>query len=894
MIVKKYLMAVVSGLAFVSGVQAQQVTEAQALERAHEFFSSEAAGKAGGTHHVRKGVRQLTLAFRGDSGAGQQEASPYYVFNAGDNGGFVIVSGDGRMGDILGYSAEGSFDPGQLPANMRAWLKGYEESIRALSAPVPEEASDGATSFLAGQALQGKAAVAPLIKTKWSQGWPYNLLTPEESGQHCVTGCVATSMAMVMNYWKYPTATVKDIPAWSGLGKVPAGTRIDWANMSEYYGNSEWWSYFADVEDTYCNELYPETTVAQQQAVAALMKMCGMAVNMDYGLEESKAQDIAPLSALKDYFGYKNEMKFLLQDNYTIANWEAVIYNELAQKRPVMYGGIADDFGFSGGHSFLVDGYDGNGFFHINWGVQSGLLNGYYTLSAQRFYKQTSAIVGIQPTAGGSIADVPTVGAYTSDANVLTLTAVTTDGPVWAIDTYPGCGNIILTLKNNGGKLFKGLVYVGATDEAGLTAWDNVMAEVPANGSAQVLVPYYEFQLEHGKNIIRVADFATSELISGEFTINVERRRIPNLDIAYTLDGVDAVGLIKYGTPCTLRYKITSQWGGDPTLKARLRITGLPSGEEMVRELGTITYGKAIEGSVKVDAPSWEPLPDYCDFTITPQVEFYTDTRSNEYMKHFFQNGTQEGDSRTIVFCRKKPHFATKAVKADMEQLTGFNSDISLRPAGYYVFGHYGFVGFENMYLKDDLPSFYEYGKERAWQDYQEGVTYYTGILQCGSSTKKNLAVFDCPSDKPYAAGSIEKKLGGKTVYFPCNEAGMKEAAGRGLYKNELGAFLPEETVLRLLYSGGGATANDFFADCYLYYYPVVEGVDGDVNGDGTVDVADIAAVISVMAGSTAPQSGSAPNPQSGSAPNPADVNGDGAVDVADIATIISIMAKSR
>ena len=69
-------------------------------------------------------------------------------------------------------------------------------------------------------------------------------------------------------------------------------------------------------------------------------------------------------------------------------------------------------------------------------------------------------------------------------------------------------------------------------------------------------------------------------------------------------------------------------------------------------------------------------------------------------------------------------------------------------------------------------------------------------------------------------------------------------------------------------------------------------GMEADVNGDGIVDVADITAVITAMASSTEPQSGTAPNPQSGTAPNPADVNGDGQVDVADISTVISIMAQ--
>ena len=55
--------------------------------------------------------------------------------------------------------------------------------------------------------------------------------------------------------------------------------------------------------------------------------------------------------------------------------------------------------------------------------------------------------------------------------------------------------------------------------------------------------------------------------------------------------------------------------------------------------------------------------------------------------------------------------------------------------------------------------------------------------------------------------------------------------------------------------------------------------LQGDVNGDMTIDVADIGSVIDVMAGSA------------GVSPAEADVNGDGVVDVADIGTIIDQMA---
>ena len=792
---------------------AQKVSEAEALLRAKAFLNDKVSAPTGGKQYAPQGVTALTKASEGDA---------YYVFNAGDNGGFVIVSSDERLGTVLGYSTEGHFDAEAVPDNMRAWLKGCDKSVEALQA-----AEDGCDSQAPAGHRASKAAIAPLIKTKWSQGWPYNLLTPEKDGQHCLTGCVATSMAMLMNYWKYPTATAKVIPAWSGLAAVPAGTKIEWSNMSNYYGSSEWSSQFIDAEDTYLNYVSAETTEQQQQAVAKLMKMCGMAVQMDYGLDESKAQATAPLSALKDYFGFKNEMQHLLQDNYTIENWEQLIYNELQQKRPVMFGGVADDFGFSGGHSFLVDGYDGDGFFHINWGVASGLGYGYYSLAAQRFNQQTSAIVGIQPTTGGTIASVPTVGSYTTDATVLKLTGVTTDGPVWAIDLLPGRGNIILTLANNSSQLFKGLVSVSATDEAGFSSYDNVLAQVPAKGSAQVLVPYYEFMLNYGKHTVTVADYTTGEYIQGEYTINVERQRIPNVNIEYTLDGANDKGLVTYGTACTLRYKITSQWEGDTQLKARLRVSNLPSGEDAVRELGHITYGKAIEGSVKIDAPTWDPLPDYCDFAITPCIEFYTDTRTSEFMNYNYQNGIQYGNSRTLVFCRQMPRFATSPQKVEMEQLNSYNNDMRLRPAGYYVLGHNGFVGFDGLFWKDDMPAYFDRYLEIAWRDYQEGASYYTGILDCGGSTKSHLGQFDCPSDKAYTAGSIQRTLNGKTVYFPYNVEGVKEAAQRGLYKNEVGTFLPYESYLMLRYSGGASTADDVFDDCYLYYYPIVGVEDG-------------------------------------------------------------------
>ena len=93
-----------------------------------------------------------------------------------------------------------------------------------------------------------------------------------------------------------------------------------------------------------------------------------------------------------------------------------------------------------------------------------------------------------------------------------------------------------------------------------------------------------------------------------------------------------------------------------------------------------------------------------------------------------------------------------------------------------------------------------------------------------------------------------------------------------------------DEMPTNILFSNNGSPKTDDFTfrnggyyDATGFLASVIQGKKGDVNGDGAVDVADIASIISVMAGD-------------GKYPN-ADVLGDNTVDVADIATVIDIMA---
>lgn len=322
---------------------AQSVSVNEAYQKAQAFMGV-------------KGKRVAAMP-RKAPGTASQEAAAYYVFNATDNEGFVLVAGDSRVGDILGYCDEGSFDEEQLPDNMRAWLQGYADQIEALRQGRKVSPAQVPTH----------AAIAPMITSRWDQGEAsaegdaYNRQCPKIGGKHCMTGCVATSMAQVMRYHRWPAASTKKIPSYESnetLGTLSALSvrTFDWNNMlDQYYGGE---------------------STAQMNAVAWLMRYCGQAVKMDYGTKSSAAYSDNVAMALREYFGYDVNTRYVVRTDYSAGGWDNLLYNELKARRPVCYDGSST----GGGHAFVCDGYDGQGFYHINWGW-GGSHDGYYKIS---------------------------------------------------------------------------------------------------------------------------------------------------------------------------------------------------------------------------------------------------------------------------------------------------------------------------------------------------------------------------------------------------------------------------------------------------------------------------------------------------------------------------------
>ena len=334
--IKKALLLTIVVLMAVTAKAASTITQQQAKAKAQAFLEQR---QANGKTTRRSSAVELREAATG--------FSQLYAFNA-EGGGFVIVSADDSADGVLGYSLHGAIDQDDMPDNMKAWLQGYARQIKLI-----EEGKAQA----ARRASAPRERIEPLIKSQWGQREPYNRECPVDlkTGVRTITGCLATSMSQVMKYWKWPQGATKTVEP----GNLAPSTTFDWENML----------------DTYTEGNYTE---AQGNAVAHLMRWAGLTVKMEYGVNMSGALTILIDKALRDYFGYDKNVRWLSQVEYTIDDWEEMLYQELAAKRPIIYNGYNSSVE---GHSFVCDGYDGEGKFHFNWGW-NGKFDGFFQIPA--------------------------------------------------------------------------------------------------------------------------------------------------------------------------------------------------------------------------------------------------------------------------------------------------------------------------------------------------------------------------------------------------------------------------------------------------------------------------------------------------------------------------------
>ncbi len=288
-----------------------------------------------------------------------------------ENGACAIIANDDQFDAVLGYTDKpltGDPAPGFL-----WWLE-------TMNASLESQLAEG-TIVKATESNRKYSRVDPLVTTTWNQGAPYNNLCPQYTSNgvttRYVTGCVATAMAQVMAYNKWPETGNKSI-SYTYTDDVTGEIRRLTANPGKTNYD------YANMLDAYTSGNYND---AQATAVATLMYHCGLSVKMQYTVDGSGSMVYDACSAVRRNFRYPEYTPYYYRDVMSSAEWMNLIYREIDDACPVLYAGAS-----SGGHCFVLDGYNESGQVHVNWGW-GGSGDGFFTVSSLNGYSSQQQMV---------------------------------------------------------------------------------------------------------------------------------------------------------------------------------------------------------------------------------------------------------------------------------------------------------------------------------------------------------------------------------------------------------------------------------------------------------------------------------------------------------------------
>jgi len=335
----------------------QHRSETEAITIAQEFWGNRV------NRSKLKVVSQNTLLKARARAMTKDVAAPtnnskqsFYVINDDERNRFVIVSSDYRLYKILGYSDNGIFDFETSPIGLIDMLNNYDEQYSSIYSDLDKTTKGVQKNF-------SFSPVQPLIKSQWDQSDPYNYDCPKDikstSGKNCVTGCVATAMAQVMNFWNYPESG-------TGSNSYTSSTQRIYQSMDFSSVHFDW--------DNMLNDYNSDATEIQKSAVATLMHAAGVSVSMDYA-DVSGAYAIDMAYALSHFWKYNPNVSYKKKQYYSDEAWNQLILSELSEGHPILYAGR----GNSGGHQFVLDGCNEDGMYHFNFGWD-GSGDGYYSL----------------------------------------------------------------------------------------------------------------------------------------------------------------------------------------------------------------------------------------------------------------------------------------------------------------------------------------------------------------------------------------------------------------------------------------------------------------------------------------------------------------------------------
>ena len=376
---KKTVLLLMTLAMMVASAQAAEVSESQALDIAKSFVNQGTA-----TFKAMPGSA-LTLAHAAKSIDGKPD---YYVFNRGEGDGFILVSGEDRVEPVWGYCERGKFDFDKLPCNFKWWLSEYQRQMQYLREHPQVKAR---------KAVNLTTSVAPMLTSKWNQCKPFNDLCPVAEddddpywvyGGRACSGCVATALSQIMYYYKWPVTGVGsktyDFYLTTQEGQVPMTLSCDFSQSTyqwdlmkdEYlYMDKNYYGYFDENGHVYIKiiddngDTITDPNGIHSKAVAKLLSDVGIACEMMYGYSGSGSYTYYAYYALLDHFRYL--VDYAYRDEYE-GDWDKLLRGWLDCNYPLYLSGHGN-----GGHAFVLDGYDNQGRFHVNWGW-GGWYDGYF------------------------------------------------------------------------------------------------------------------------------------------------------------------------------------------------------------------------------------------------------------------------------------------------------------------------------------------------------------------------------------------------------------------------------------------------------------------------------------------------------------------------------------
>jgi len=327
--------------------RAQSVSQEEAARAANRFFETQGKTLERCAKVIQNGQDPLL-----------------YIFNA--ENGFVVVAGDKSAPPVLSFSDQQLYNDSDVIPPFEMWINHYADQIKEIKKRQiiqPQYVGQWEALLSGAPVFRSGDEVEPLILSKWDQGEYYNYYCPRDPGGdngRVVTGCVATAMAQLIYYYRFPE---------TGIGSY-SYTDENYGVQSVDYGNA-----------TYNYNAMCDVPTSINTEISKLIYHFGVGVDMHYGPDGSGMFNHSAAKVLRTYFKYSPETEYLYRDS-TDLNWDSVIVSHLNRRMPLYYAGWSlPDIN---GHGFICDGYktmDSSYYFHFNFGWGGYMDNYFYTNS---------------------------------------------------------------------------------------------------------------------------------------------------------------------------------------------------------------------------------------------------------------------------------------------------------------------------------------------------------------------------------------------------------------------------------------------------------------------------------------------------------------------------------